>query len=261
MQIHGATATNMLPAYEGLLSVLNSAPLSALKNILVKSPKVVKKVNPKIVRKILLILKILRLIIFTRSVNVLYRDGIASKAKYCQIWSSLIMHTKENDSHREHMEVMQNVHIPRLLTYQKLVREINKIDIGTLHDVRETLCDGLWEEEKVDGKYRDLLQYLLRLAKFYLFVNKQRTDKLEWFGEGEGSFKVAIGGDGAPFGKDDQALAWLVSFVNCGKRISSPEENHLLFGANCPEDCLVAKRYICMLSEQRREIEKNTYSV
>ena len=99
------------------------------------------------------------------------------------------------------------------------------------------------------------------MAKFYLFVNKQRTDKLEWFGEGEGSFKVAIGGDGAPFGKDDQALAWLVSFVNCGKRISSPEENHLLFGANCPEDCLVAKRYICMLSEQMREIEKNTYSV
>ena len=57
------------------------------------------------------------------------------------------------------------------------------------------------------------------MAKFYLTVNKQRKDKLDWFGEREGSFKVAIGGDGAPFGKDDQALAWLVSFLNCGKHV------------------------------------------
>ena len=37
---------------------------------------------------------------------------------------------------------------------------------------------------------------------------------MDWFGEGEGAFKVAIGGDGVPFGKDDQAVAWLVSFLN-----------------------------------------------
>ena len=167
MQIHGATANNMLPAYEGLLSVLNSAPLSDLKNIVVKSPKVVKKVIPKIVRKNITDFENTK-VNFTRSVNALYRDGIASKAKYCQIRSPLIMHTKENDSHRKHMEVMQNVHIPRLLTYQKLVREINKIDNGTLHDVRETLCNGLREEEK----YRDLSEYLLRLVKFYLLDRK-----------------------------------------------------------------------------------------
>ena len=75
------------------------------------------------------------------------------------------------------------------------------------------------------------------MAKFYLTVNKQRKDKLDWFGEREGTFKVAIGGDGAPFGKDDQALAWLVSFLNCGKCVCSSGENFLLFGANCSEDC------------------------
>ena len=61
---------------------------------------------------------------------------------------------------------MCNVGIPRLCTYQKLLREIKKVDTGNLYDVKETLCDGLDEEEKVDGKYRDLLQLLLQLAHF-----------------------------------------------------------------------------------------------
>ena len=61
---------------------------------------------------------------------------------------------------------MCNVGIPRLCTYQKLLREIKKIDTGNLYDVKETLSDGLDEEEKVDGKYRDLLQLLLQLAQF-----------------------------------------------------------------------------------------------
>ena len=45
----------------------------------------------------------------------------------------------------------------------------------------------------MDGKYRDLLQLLLQIAKFYFFANKQREDKLEWFGGRVGNFKVAIG--------------------------------------------------------------------
>ena len=49
--------------------------------------------------------------------------------------------------------------------------------------------------------------------------------------------------DGAPFGKDDSALAWLVSFLNCGHRISSRNENFLL-GANCSEDCEAIRRYV-----------------
>ena len=100
-----------------------------------------------------------------------------------------------------------------------------------------------------------------RSAKFYLTVNKQREDKLDWFGKQEGSFKVAIGGDGAPFGKDDQALAWLVSFLNCGKRVCSSGENFLLFGANCSEDCEPVSRYVTMLKGQMTQIEKKTYPI
>ena len=76
---------------------------------------------------------------------------------------------------------------------------------------------GLPAEEHVEGKYRDLTKLLLRLAEFYLKANKHIVDKLTWFNNQVGHFKVAIGGDGAPFGKDDSALAWLVSFLNCGQ--------------------------------------------
>lgn len=56
---------------------------------------------------------------------------------------------------------------------------------------------------------------------FIIMQTKNRVHKLCWFGEGVDSFKIAIGGDGASFGKDDQAVAWLVSFLNCSKRVCS----------------------------------------
>ena len=108
--------------------------------------------------------------------------------------------------------------------------KINAIDIGKLYNLRENFCTGLPAEEHVEGKYRDLTKLLLRLAEFYLKANKHRVDKLIWFNNHVGHFKVAIGGDGAPCGKDDCVLAWLVSFLNCGQRISSRDENYLFLG-------------------------------
>ena len=138
---------------------------------------------------------------------------------------------------------------------------VNQINIGDLYDVKEVLCQGLSEEYQVNGKFRNLQQLLLKMAQFYLSINKYRKDKLDWFGEGEGAFKVAIGGDGAPFGKDDQAVAWLVSFLNCRTRVCSPAENFLLFGANCSEDCEPVHRYTTLLREEMTATEGNSYSV
>ena len=45
--------------------------------------------------------------------------------------------------------------VPRLVPYNKLMPFTKSIDIGQLHSVRETLCHGLDEEEKVDGIFRD----------------------------------------------------------------------------------------------------------
>ena len=171
------------------------------------------------------------------------------------------MCSDETGVHRKVINFMKNVPVPKLFTYKNLIKKINDISTSELYDVRETLCNGLDEESKVDGKYRDLFQLLINMAHFYLNADKQRKDKLNWFGEQEGSFKVAIGGDGAPFGKDDQALAWLVSFLNCGKRVCSSGENFLLLGANCSEDCEPVRRYVTMLKEQMTEIEGKTYPI
>lgn len=99
------------------------------------------------------------------------------------------------------------------------------------------------------------------MAQFYLSANNYRKDKLNWFGKQEGTFKVAKGGDGAPFGKDDQALAWLVSFLNCGQRVCSSAENFLLLRANCSEDCEPVRRYVALLERKMTEIEENMFSV
>ena len=99
-------------------------------------------------------------------------------------------------------------------------------------------------------KHITFMKKKMSMALFYLNVNKQRQGILNWFGKQEGSLRGAIGGDGAPFGKDHQALAWLVSFLNCGRHACSSGELFLLFGANCSEDCVPVRRYVAMLKSK-----------
>ena len=77
-------------------------------------------------------------------------------------------------------ELMKKIPVPRLFNYQKLMKRVNQIYIGDLNDVREILCHGLSKEDKVNDKFRNLLPLLLKMAHFYLFVNKYRKDKLDW---------------------------------------------------------------------------------
>ena len=247
----------MTPAYEGLAAVLNSkASVAEITNILKKCTKIRVKAIPRIVKVEIGNFEKSHEN-FARSLNVLYRGGIVSKQKYNAIRSALSMYSDETGVHRKHITFMKNIPVPKLFTYKNLLQRINQIDKGELYDVRETLCLGLDEEHQVDGKYRDLLQLLKCMALFYLNVNRQRKDKLNWFGKREGSFRVAIGKDGAPFGKDNQALG----FQNCGKRVCSSGENFLLFGANCSEDCEPVRRYVAMLKEQMTEIEGKPYPI
>ena len=141
--------------------------------------------------------------------------------------------------------------IPRPLAYQDLIHKIAENDIGGLISVRETLCPTLPPEQKVAGVYRDLEKMLLILSKFYLETDPMRKDdeRLSWFGK-TCAFKVAIGGDGAPFGKWDESMSWLVSFINVGARVASPNDNFLLFGANCKEDHPAVRLFTKQLSSK-----------
>jgi hypothetical protein len=140
------------------------------------------------------------------------------------------------------------------------VHIVNDIDIGELLPIAN-LCRHLPSEDKVDGVYRNLETLLVSLAKFYLDTNcyrKPERDRLRWFGGDVGHFRVAISGDGAPFGKWDESMSWLVSFLNVGPRVASPNDKFLLFGANCKE---VVVQFCTLLVKGCAEIEQRTYNI
>ena len=141
--------------------------------------------------------------------------------------------------------------------------KIDEIDLGELISIKETLCASLSEDQKIDGIYRKLENLVVMLSQFYFETDqfRQDTDKLVWFGGEEGEFRVAIGGDGAPFGKWDESMSLLVSFLNVGPRVASPNDNFLLFGANCKESHEVVALYTRQLKAEIEEIEKKCYMV
>ena len=164
--LHGATEENMAPAYAGLIAVLNeTAPIGMSTDALIKCATFTEKVIPNIVKQ-----KILEFekshTNFVKSVNILYRGGIASEQKYNSIRSSLTMCLDQTGVRKVYIQFMKNIAVPRLLTYKELLHRINQMNIGELSDVRETLCNGIDEECKFNGKYRTFSRYCLKWHSF-----------------------------------------------------------------------------------------------
>ena len=93
------------------------------------------------------------------------------------------------------IKFMPNCPIPKLLTYNSLVNEIKKIDVAKVYSIEEEFID----DEYINGCFRNLREYLPRLAKFYLNMQGKRKGALKWFGETEGRFLLAFGGGWMPF--------------------------------------------------------------
>ena len=130
-----------------------------------------------------------------------------------------------------------------MLSYHALSKEIKKIPVGTVLQIGDHFGQYIEDDENVSGCFRDLREYLPRLASFYFRV-QSRKDALKWFGKTEGTFLVAFGGDGCPFGKNETACSFLVSFLNAGRRVASSSDNCLVFGGNVDESSLVVKKYV-----------------
>ena len=92
-----------------------------------------------------------------------------------------------------------------------------------------TFVDIDGDERIVNGRYRELGDILLRLASMYMKLSKENAVTLRWFGRNEHSFSISLGADGAPFGKDEEACAFLLSFLNLGQRVASSVENFIRF--------------------------------
>ena len=123
--------------------------------------------------------------------------------------------------------------------------------------VSVALCDDLDEKDKVSGCYHNLEDLLVRLEEFYLNSDLYR---ILMFSE-TNTFYVALGGDGAPFGKDNSACAWLVSILNIRQGVLSSNENFLLFGGNCSENCIPVRCFLQKLLVDLRKIESTTYQI
>ena len=82
------------------------------------------------------------------------------------------------------------------------MKYVNSIDIGEVIDLKD--LSTKYSVEPVSGVYRPLKPFLLRLADLYLVIDKENPC-LEWFNGEKNVIHVAIGADGAPFGKDDNA--------------------------------------------------------
>ena len=112
------------------------------------------------------------------------------------------------------------------------------------------------------GCFRDLRDYLPRLAKFYLQTKQKSNEALKWFSETEGTFLVAFDGDGCPFGKNKSACSFLVSFLNVGKQVASSSDNFLVFGANCEsESCGVVQNYVKYACKQMKDLEGKVFAI
>ena len=195
-----------------------------------------------------------------RSIATYFSKGVMGKRKYRARYKALSMRKNRlKGSKLERIKVM-GCKVPRLLPYNKLIDQVNSIDIGKTVDVKEQFCKDLEDCEKVSGCFRPLLQFLPLLASFYLELEKETGKELLWFGE-VNTFQVVLGGDGAPFGKEDTACAWLVSFLNRGKHVLSSNENFMIFGANCSEDSVVVRRYVSYLFKEISVMEKQSYSI
>ena len=138
-----------------------------------------------------------------RSLRVLYEGGLISKRKYTRIRNSSDV-VKETGKKKKNQktEFMKGCEVPKILPYKTLMSFVRGKEIGEVLSLEDLASKH--SLESTSGVYRPLKLFLLRLADMYLFLDS-KNPCLHWFNGEKGVLHVAIGADGAPFGKDDTA--------------------------------------------------------
>ena len=218
MAIHGGTEQNACPAIEGMFDTLcKRSKLEQMTKLVSSNEKLQTRVaSDHCSRKIKAFETSNENVL--RSIACYYTGGVMGKRKYKSV--RLVLATKASTRKRggrAPLCFMQKSRIPKLLPYDKLMSHIKKVDIGKVYSVEEEFTNYIQADEVVHGCFRDLRDFLPRLAKFYLQTRQKSNEALKWFSETEGTFLVALGGDGCPFGKNTNACSFLVSFFKCWK--------------------------------------------
>ena len=140
----------------------------------------------------------------------------------------------------------------------KLLKNIY-LRVATVHQLQFQLQLQLFISCNLHACNSTLLEEMfLELGDMYVSLYKKNPFLLN-FGEPFWPFRVALGADRAPFGKDDEATAWLLSFLNVGGRIGSCNENFLLCSVNCSESHPSMFKFAQKLVLDVAYIEKQIY--
>ena len=245
--IHGGSKHNIEPAIDGMLQTLTSKCKSDVLACKILSSKqslctsLKKRCNERSNKEFY---KSKKNII--RSLSVYYSQNVMGKRKYISV-------RKSNKAPG----------IINFVSYKTLADHINQIDIGEVRSIDPDYTEGVEDDDKGDGMYRNVQNYVPVLAKFYLEVNKERKDKLKVFtkfpkkNQSSVLFLIAVGGDEAP----GSGTSFLISFLNVGKRIASSMENYLIFGANVKENSIIVKRYLKDLVHQLHYLESKVFDI
>ena len=165
---------------------VNTTTEYEVKPYLLNFSKVMKKVLPTIVNNAVKRYELGQSNL-VRSVAVLYEGGILSKNQYNRKRSKEIFEIDENGK-KHQVTYMDKCKIPKLADYKTVMKFVNSVDIGELHDIpraKKTKLDkGVYQmgdEENVgnlhspvSGCFRDLENFLIKLANLYLVINQKR---------------------------------------------------------------------------------------
>ena len=128
-----------------------------------------------------------------RSIATYFCKGVMGKRKYRTVYRSLSMkESQRKDRHLERIKIM-SCKVPQILPYHRMMEYVKFIDIGSVGSVKDDFCQDLDENEKVNGCYRSLTQFLPLLASLYLKLPQQ---DLMWFSSQVNTFHVVLGGGG-----------------------------------------------------------------
>lgn len=191
------------PVMDGMWTTLiNAAPKQCMKEYISKSKTCTDSIIPQLVKtNIHEYENSLRNKV--RSMRVLYEGGLISKKKYTYIRNATdVVRESGKNSKNKKTEFMKNCEIPKIVPYKSLTSFIQSIDIGEMISL-ETLAARL-NVDAFPGVYRPLKPFLLKLADLYLFLD-EKVPCLHRFNGEKDVLYIAIGADGAPFGRDDTA--------------------------------------------------------
>ncbi|PFX24669.1 hypothetical protein AWC38_SpisGene10750 [Stylophora pistillata] len=118
---------------------------------------------------------------YNKARKSLQEEFAREKASLSQL--SKEVKTLQRKAQRQLSSLLSNCPIPKLLTYNSLVNEIKRVDVGKVYSIEEFSTDI--DDENINGCFRDLREYLPRLAKSYLNMQGKRKGALKWFGETE----------------------------------------------------------------------------